>query len=107
MGRTRVGWDMTKSELQKIIKLKITVEPIKKCWFIRKDWSIYTTIGKKRAHRVTYELCVGPVMPDRVICHKCDRKGCINPDHLFQGTQSDNMKDARRKGRSKWGIKCQ
>ena len=35
-----------------------------------------------------------------VICHKCDNPKCINPEHLFKGTQSENMKDSYQKGRT-------
>lgn len=34
-----------------------------------------------------------------LVCHKCDVRHCVRPDHLFPGTQSDNIRDALRKGR--------
>lgn len=61
------------------------------CWIIRNDWSEYTTFNKIPAHILSYKLFIGNVI--NLICHKCDRKGCINFDHLFQGTNSDNRKD--------------
>lgn len=58
--------------------------------------------GKKyRAHRLAYLEYVGPITDGMVVCHKCDNPSCINPEHLFIGTQADNLKDARSKGRIK------
>jgi hypothetical protein len=45
------------------------------------------------AHRVAWLLFKGVLKEKDVICHKCDNTSCVNPDHLFLGTQKDNMKD--------------
>ena len=56
-----------------------------------------------RAHRLSWEVANGrPVPPGMVICHKCDVPLCINPDHLFLGTDADNMADKMKKGRHRF-----
>lgn len=59
----------------------------------------YHNYQASRAHRVAYELCVGPVPAGVEICHRCDNPACVNPDHLFVGSHKDNMADMSRKDR--------
>lgn len=51
------------------------------------------------AHRVSYRLFRGEIPPRMFVCHRCDCPECSNPEHLFLGTPSENMQDARKKGR--------
>lgn len=56
--------------------------------------------GKVRnAHRVSWQLAKGPIPDGAFLCHKCDTRSCINPEHLFVGDQASNMADVRAKRR--------
>lgn len=52
------------------------------------------------AHRVAWMLTRGSIADGLMVLHKCDTPACVNPDHLFLGTQTDNMRDCSQKGRS-------
>lgn len=83
----------------------VSPEPNSGCWL----WTgglISTGYGKmrhkgkmQRAHRVSYELHRGPIPTGMKVCHRCDVPTCVNPDHLFLGTDMDNAQDREAKGR--------
>ena len=52
-----------------------------------------------RAHRLAWQLAVGPIPTDRCVLHHCDNPRCQNPAHLFLGTRADNAHDRDAKGR--------
>lgn len=54
------------------------------------------TMGAHRGVWITY---YGPIPDRQCVCHTCDRTRCIEPSHLFLGTQGDNIRDAATKGR--------
>jgi hypothetical protein len=80
------------------------------CWFWlghARNGNLYGTVplgkkGKKEtASRFFYRHLVGPIPPGMGVCHRCDTPLCVNPDHLFLGTQKDNVDDMFKKGRNK------
>lgn len=74
-------------------------------WIGSLNSSGYGSFGIKgtvvASHRVCYVLTYGKISDSKLyVCHHCDCRNCVRPDHLFLGTHKDNMKDCARKGRS-------
>lgn len=58
----------------------------------------------RAAHRVAWELWVGPIPEKLLVLHRCDNKPCINIEHLFLGSHQDNVHDKCLKKRHSHGI---
>lgn len=93
-------------ELKQRFLAQCTPEPNTGCWLWEGPGKVY---GDMRvdytyvpAHRFSYETFVGSIPEGMMACHKCDTPMCVNPEHLFLGTNLDNMTDAIRKGRMAW-----
>ena len=70
-------------------------------WKTSKGYGGFSLNGKDvGAHRVSYMLFKHDVDEKLSVLHTCDNPSCVNPDHLFLGTQQDNMLDKKSKGRS-------
>jgi hypothetical protein len=85
---------------------KVDIKGIDECWPFKNNKSnkygriYYPKIKKyESAHRIAWELTNGPIPEGFDILHKCDFPPCNNPNHLFPGTQKDNMNDMYSKGR--------
>lgn len=61
----------------------------------------YRVFQGTSAHRFSWALANGPIPVGMSVLHRCDNPPCVRPEHLFIGTQKDNMADASAKGRLK------
>lgn len=83
------------------------------CWewtgYIEKNGYGKITFRRKRqsVHRLSYSSFKGDIPEGMDVCHRCDVRHCVNPEHLFVGTRKQNMEDCVNKGRQAKGDKLQ
>ena len=93
------------------IEAKVLRIPEAGCWVwmgstqVRGYGEIISNNRKHLAHRASYEAFVGKIPKGMYVCHACDNVACVNPNHLFLGTQKQNLQDMANKGRSTRGVK--
>jgi hypothetical protein len=88
--------------------MNYSVDPQTGCWnWIRFKYKGYGEFNHKRkkyrAHRFSYELFKEKIPDGMIACHSCDNPACVNPDHIFLGTHSDNNRDMVNKNRNAKG----
>lgn len=95
-----------KLTMQEALEAKTERIPFSTCWYyIGNDANQFghgrISFGGKRegAHRAAWLIKHGEIPKGMHVLHKCDEPSCLNPDHLFLGTQADNMKDKAKKKR--------
>lgn len=83
-------------------------EPNSGCWLwtgpinrIIPPYGGYGRFNKEAAHRYSFRKFKGEIPTGKLVLHKCDVRGCVNPDHLFLGTHQENTDDMFSKGRDK------
>src|SRR2546426_76471 len=111
IGKVGTKYGKTPKTIRQRLEENYEPEPTSGCWLwtgLRTAFGYgrlhvgHVTLGNRKtttAHRLSYEAFIGPIPADMQVLHRCDTPPCINPAHLFLGTQQDNLRDALLKRR--------
>lgn len=90
---------------RRIATFWLKVNKTGECWLwtgarFRSGYGAIKVRGRlRRVHRFAWEIHFGEIPPGKVVCHRCDTRACVRPDHLFVDTQKENIRDMHAKGR--------
>jgi len=111
-GDPLAGNSSRKETLEEAFSAKVKIPTVlSDCWIWTGsvDHSGYGQINKGkityRAHRISYEMFIGPIPDGLLILHSCDNPKCVNPAHLRAGTCQDNTDDMIKRQRAYWQQK--
>jgi len=108
-GLKRIGKKSNNKKRIKYKRISCIYPELSECWIcishIERTNGYHVVNRNKKRYRMSryvWLMNFGKIPEGMLVCHKCDTPECINPDHLFLGTQADNINDAVKKGRAYW-----